>query len=171
MYMKSNDYKKDNNLDKIINLNVNLKQGNNLLQYKVIDLLIHNNNHYSRMFIVNPEMVINGMAKVVEKHWMASDTKACMIHIDSLSVHKLERIAKVVKKFLNQYAKSKNVLKNFFNVNLFPVYKVDGKESYPSSHLDKMLIQLCSHPFSIQFLLNRMVGCVVFILFMLDTAL
>lgn len=131
-YMKRFDYYVNNELDKVLQMNVNLRRGKSLFDYTVIDLLVHDSNHYSRMFIVNPRMVIDGTARLRERQWEMSDSKACKIHVDSLSgtvegYHKTDKCAKVVRRFLNQYAKSKKVAKNFFNVNTCPVYKLEGK--------------------------------------------
>ena len=60
-YIMNKECKKDSDLTKILNLNRKVK--NDLLKFKVIDLVVHHRNHFSRMFILNAGMIVDGLWK------------------------------------------------------------------------------------------------------------
>ena len=120
------EYKKDSDLAKILNLNRKVKK--DLLKFKVIDLVVHYRDHFSRMFILNAGMIVDGLWKFHKKE---HDKAVCMIHANSLPTvqgyHDSEKCASKVRAFLNQYGKTELSLGNIFNKNNLPVYELDGK--------------------------------------------
>ena len=125
----SGSYKKCNLLAKTIELNPNAN-GMDLFSYKVLDLVVHHDRHYSRIFILNLKLVLDKTSKYSKD---TDDHIACMFHVNSLptfksKLHDPEHCAVKVRTFLNQYGKDHNPrFRNVFNKNSLPVYQIKSK--------------------------------------------
>ena len=73
-------YKKGNLLARTIDLNPNANRMD-LFSYKALDLVVHHNGHYSRIFILNLKLVLDKTNKYSND---TDDPVACMFHMNSL---------------------------------------------------------------------------------------
>jgi hypothetical protein len=101
---------------------------NDLFSYDVLDFTIYGERHFSCALVLHVKKVAEGSYLFTD-----DDSHPCIIYgnplpISTTKVHEKNRVAKVIRTFLNQYgAEHKVDWKRKFNKTSLPIYKITGK--------------------------------------------
>ena len=120
-------YEIDNYLDKMLNSNRHI--GDNLLNYKVVSILVWHGMHFSKAYILNASLVLNG-----DWRYNKAGTKEphpCILYTNSTGNtkwHNPKKVAEKIRTLLNGYsiAYGKTKKRGQFNTNSMPVYQIEG---------------------------------------------
>jgi hypothetical protein len=125
--ISSGKYEINNYLDKMLNNNRHI--GDNLLNYKVVTILVWHGMHFSKAYIFNASLVLNG-----DWRYNKAGTKephSCILYTNSTGNtkwHNPKKVAEKIRTFLNGYsiAHGKTKKRGQFNTNSMPVYQIEG---------------------------------------------
>jgi hypothetical protein len=127
-HLKNNPYRKGGNgmIEKTLESIPNARD--DLFSYDVLDFTVYGERHFSCAFVLHVKKVAEGSYLFTD-----DDSHPCIIYGNSLlisatKVHEKNRVAKVIRTFLNQYgAKHEVDWKKKFNKTSLPVYKITSK--------------------------------------------
>ena len=120
-------YEIGNYLDGILNNNRYI--GGDLLNYKFVSILVWHGMHFSKAYIFNASLVINGDWRFNKEG--TKEPHACILYTNSsrnTKHHEPKKVGQSICTFLNAYALSHGLTdkKGQFNRNSMPIYQIEG---------------------------------------------